>query len=228
MKYLIGVDEAGRGPAIGSMFVAGYMIPEDQMIYLNGAPVIRDSKKLSPRQRETGVRILKQIPGHHIAVREATADVVDKRVRKQELNVLTIEMVHEILLELLVKAQPTDDVVVLLDSLSDDTKLYQQAYDDVITQYKNAQIRAYTQADSSFKVVGAASVIAKSERDHHVAELNAEMRVLGLGEFGSGYPADRRTVDFMKRNRDWSGLQNICRQSWPTWQRLVIGVEKNA
>jgi ribonuclease HII len=46
---ICGVDEAGRGPVIGPLVIAGVMLESESM--LDGLNV-RDSKKCTPRRRE--------------------------------------------------------------------------------------------------------------------------------------------------------------------------------
>ena len=48
---LLGADEAGKGPVIGSMFVAGLVIEEEKLFDLAGFGV-KDSKLLAPAKRE--------------------------------------------------------------------------------------------------------------------------------------------------------------------------------
>ncbi len=48
---LLGVDEAGKGPVIGSMFVAGLVIDEEKLFDL-AAIGVKDSKQLTPERRE--------------------------------------------------------------------------------------------------------------------------------------------------------------------------------
>ena len=52
MVKVAGVDEAGRGPAIGPLVVAGILFDEETAEVLPSMGV-RDSKKLSPRRRES-------------------------------------------------------------------------------------------------------------------------------------------------------------------------------
>lgn len=58
MRYLIGVDEAGRGALAGPVCVGAVLYPEDfdwreafSLVTRKGAPKLRDSKQLSAQQR---------------------------------------------------------------------------------------------------------------------------------------------------------------------------------
>ncbi len=57
MKVL-GIDEAGRGPVIGPMIMAGFMIDEEKIPELKKIGV-KDSKLLTPQKREELNKILK-------------------------------------------------------------------------------------------------------------------------------------------------------------------------
>jgi ribonuclease HII len=48
-KYIVGIDEAGRGPLAGPMAIGILALPKNHKLSLVG---IRDSKKLSPLKRE--------------------------------------------------------------------------------------------------------------------------------------------------------------------------------
>ena len=48
--WIIGVDEAGRGPVIGPLVVAALAIPPDDIEKLSKLQV-KDSKELSPNER---------------------------------------------------------------------------------------------------------------------------------------------------------------------------------
>lgn len=52
MKYLIGIDEVGRGPLAGPVVVAAVAIPSQFRVSRFSLRVLRDSKKLSEKQRE--------------------------------------------------------------------------------------------------------------------------------------------------------------------------------
>ncbi len=72
-------------------------------------------------------------------------------------------------------------------------------------------------ADRDNRVVGAASIVAKVERDRAIAVLASE-----LGEeIGSGYPCDPRTVAAVRRHLASDGLPPPwIRRTWRTVQRV--------
>ena len=72
---LLGVDEAGKGPVIGSMFVAGLVIEEDRLFDLAGFGV-RDSKLLTPARREILARKILSVATDHYIL-EVKPQVID-------------------------------------------------------------------------------------------------------------------------------------------------------
>jgi ribonuclease HII len=71
-------------------------------------------------------------------------------------------------------------------------------------------------ADVNYPVVAAASIVAKVRRDELISELHKK-----YGFFGSGYPADHRTIAFLERwVREHGELPEFARKSWKTAQRI--------
>jgi ribonuclease HII len=63
IKYLIGIDEVGRGPLAGPVAVCSFMIKDDSLLKNqeeNKLPKLKDSKKLSVKQREIWFEYLKK------------------------------------------------------------------------------------------------------------------------------------------------------------------------
>ena len=72
-------------------------------------------------------------------------------------------------------------------------------------------------ADRKYPVVSAASIIAKYLRDRHIEDLH---RI--YGDFGSGYPSDPKTLNWLRRFKDINDLPPIVRRSWSTIKKLGI------
>ena len=67
-------------------------------------------------------------------------------------------------------------------------------------------------ADSIFPVVAAASIIAKVHRDRQIISLKSK-----FGDFGSGYPSDLRTRDYIKRYIEkYHEAPSFARKKWRT------------
>lgn len=67
-------------------------------------------------------------------------------------------------------------------------------------------------ADSKYPVASAASVIAKVTREREVDRIK---EVIG-DDFGSGYPSDEQTVEYIRRNLGSNALKQFLRERWHT------------
>jgi len=77
----------------------------------------------------------------------------------------------------------------------------------------NKKIICQHRADSNFIVVGAASIIAKVERDAAIKKIEQMSGFL----IGSGYPNDPVTINFLKKYfRKYNSFPEFVRQSWQT------------
>ncbi len=71
---ICGIDEAGAGPLIGPLVVAGVIFPPD----IEEIPYVFDSKQISEENREIIKARILAIPGIQYAIVELSADEVDK------------------------------------------------------------------------------------------------------------------------------------------------------
>ena len=75
-KFLVGVDEAGRGPLAGPVVAAAVILPEDFPV-----EILEDSKKLTAKKREAAYIVIREKAIAYQIV-ELPAEVVD------EINIL--------------------------------------------------------------------------------------------------------------------------------------------
>lgn len=89
------------------------------------------------------------------------------------------------------------------------------------------EITVAKKADSTYAIVSAASICAKVTRDHALQVWTcAELPAITYKDFGSGYPADPVTKQFLRDNCDpVFGFPSLVRFSWSTAGALL---EKNA
>lgn len=207
MKYIAGVDEAGRGPLIGDLFMAIVVIDSEQDSFLRSLGV-KDSKRLTRSRRE---ELFRYIVGtaRVVAVTRITPSAIDR----ENINTLEIKSLCRLLTKVLTI---TSIERVYIDAFASPDKIKEHvrpclkslSIDNVIAEHG---------ADSLYTVVGAASIVAKVLRDIHVDELK-----MVYGDFGSGYPSDRRTVDWLKnyyqRHRS---IPPIVRRSWKTVENII-------
>jgi len=210
MKSILGIDEAGRGPVIGPMVIAGYCIDEEKIELLKSLGV-RDSKELTRKQREEIYdEIIKLTDKYkYIIIGPKT---IDHYVYKNRLNYLEFENMVKIIEEI----KPN---TVIIDSPLVNTK---KVIEYIKNNLKiNVEIIAENKADKNYPVVSAASIIAKVIRDKEIDKIEKKINI----NFGSGYPSDERTIKAIKEN--YEILKNYIRESWMTVKRIKIGDQKN-
>jgi ribonuclease HII len=205
-----GVDDAGRGPVIGPLVVAGIRIEESQISRLKLLGV-KDSKQLPA---ETRTRLSKEIPGivDECQIVELPAGELDRIVNRapkfQRLNLLEAKAMAEVI----EKLKPE---IAYVDSSDTRTERFKNNILDCLS-FK-PRIVSEHKADVNYPVVSAASIIAKVHRDSRIDELKRE-----YGEIGSGYAHDPLTVKFLREYYSGHGdFPPIVRRSWKTLQNIL-------
>ncbi len=204
-----GVDEAGRGSLIGPMVVAGVSVRSSKLMFLQESKV-KDSKLLLPKTRRRLYDIIAE-NAEMITVTEVSPKEIDKYVKfgkkLHKLNYLEVITMAKII-------EALDVRTVYVDC--PDVKPARYASDILSLSSGEPRIIAEHHADRNYVVVSAASIIAKVTRDRRIDELAKEH-----GFFGSGYPSDLRTVEFV---RNWienkGNIPDFVRQSWKSLRKI--------
>ncbi|WP_273837749.1 ribonuclease HII [Halococcus sp. PRR34] len=219
MERSFGVDEAGRGPVLGSLFVA--CVRADPAVLPAG---IDDSKRLSPARRETLADELRADDRIAVATREVTPSTID--APDTDLNALTIEAAGatiDSVASIGADAKATaDGLAGVVDACDTDTERFGRRVHEAATA--DVEITAEHGADEEHALVGAASVVAKVARDAHIADLADEH-----GPIGSGYPSDPTTREFLAEYvREHGDLPPFARRSWKTSREALAAAEQSA
>lgn len=206
---IAGIDEAGKGPVIGPTCIGGVKIEESRAHILKVLGVA-DSKKLTPKKREQLAAQIKKYADSFFIL-EVSPSQIDELRKIMSMNEIMVVCFSKVLEHL----KPD---VVFVDAA--DVKAERFAY-NLRRQYaktspahaEKIEIICEHQADTVYPVVSAASIIAKVRRDELIEELKQEW-----GDFGSGYPSDPKTKEFLlKWGKEHSGeFPSIVRQSWQT------------
>jgi len=206
MVLLAGVEEAGRGPVIGPMVMCGVVINEKDSDKLRSIGA-KDSKLLTPKTRELLFdQITSMVERYEVVV--ISPKEIDKYVMSSALNLNWLEAIKSA--ELINKLMPDK---VILDCPSNNDKSY-VAYVRKYVIKKSIKLVAEHKADLTYPVVSAASIIAKVVRDREIEELKKKHKV----NFGSGYPSDPITIEFLKKN--WKKY-DFFRKSWATYKQFA-------
>jgi ribonuclease HII len=115
-----------------------------------------------------------------------------------------------------------EEVDVIIDCPSVNTKEWKLTVEKFLNNKEKIKIKAEHKADFNYPVVSAASIIAKESREEEVAKLKKELQI----DFGSGYPADPKTVEFIEKNHADPLYSKIIRHSWSTVKKLKSNQKK--
>jgi ribonuclease HII len=197
---IAGVDEAGRGPVLGPLVVAGVAAKSPGHLRKLGA---RDSKMLTPERREEVAQAIRAYAT--CEVRVLPAEELNRKMATRTLNDIEVEAFADILRVL----APERAVV---DACDVNEKRFGHNIARLLPQPCCA-ITSRHGADASHAIVGAASIIAKVTRDAIIKDIERE-----IGEpIGSGYPHDPITQQFLRGWRAARGnLPPHTRVYWST------------
>lgn len=203
-----GVDEAGKGPVLGSMFAAA--VRADPAGLPDG---VGDSKDISPARRERLDRRIRESAAV-VAVTEIPVERIDDP--ETDMNTLTVAAHAEALAPV-----ARDGLAGTVDAGDTDAARFGQRVADRIEPV--VELTAEHGADESDPLVGAASIVAKVARDAHVETLAGQ-----YGEVGSGYPSDPTTRTFLANYVERHGeLPDCARASWSTCEDVLAAAQQS-
>ncbi len=207
MTLLAGIDEAGRGPIIGSLFIAGILINEEDSARLKTIGA-KDSKLLLHKKRITLAKQILKIAKNN-KVLNVSPEEIDKAVNGHDglnLNWLEARKTAEILNYL----RPDKAII---DCPSPNTK----AYTNYLKKFLNNQdIELIIDHKAErYEVVAAASIIAKVSREEEIEEIE---KTIGQ-KVGTGYMSNLQCQKFVKENFDKH--PELFRKSWMPYKRQI-------
>ncbi|MBN1644894.1 ribonuclease HII, partial [Candidatus Woesearchaeota archaeon] len=92
MALICGIDEAGKGPAIGPLVICALVIKEEDIPKLKALGV-KDSKLLTPRTRERMFNEIKKIAKRHKIVKIQPKEIDDIIMNRKSMNLNWLEAV---------------------------------------------------------------------------------------------------------------------------------------
>lgn len=162
MHWICGVDEAGRGPLVGSV-VAGAVVLDPK----HPIEGLKDSKKLSAARREFLYQEI-QLKAKAWGVGEASPIEID------EINILQATM--------LAMRRAIEDLAIRLGSWPDKALIDGNRCPEL-----PIEAEAIVQGDAKEPAISAASIIAKVTRDHQMMALHERYPQYGFAQH-MGYP----------------------------------------
>jgi ribonuclease HII len=209
----MGIDEAGRGPAVGPMVMAAVCLDTRAAAALTRAG-LRDSKAYGagPEARAARAEMAVEVRRRALWAMVVVVDVcdIDRRVARGELNVLEREVADR-----MIQAGPAIDRII-----ADGATLFGAL------GARHPHLQARNGAEERHAAVAAASVLAKVRRDALYDRIAARYRH-ELGEIiGGGYVNDG-TRRFLRAYAERHGrLPPEARRTWPhPYLRDILGEE---
>ncbi|HOC97322.1 MAG TPA: ribonuclease HII [Candidatus Pacearchaeota archaeon] len=206
--FILGIDEAGKGPVIGPMVIAGCLIDtsiEREFKRLG----IKDSKELTPKRREFLANIVRE-KAETFEIIVVHPKEIDKSLNSgMNLNNLESRKIAEIINKI---NKGYKKIKVVIDCPSVGVTKWVDALKMKINNLSNLEITCEHKADKNYVAVSAASILAKSIREK---EMNILREKYG-DEIGSGYTSDPATIHFLELHADNPKNASIFRKTWET------------
>lgn len=192
MKYIIGIDEVGRGPLAGPVTVCAVMVlKKDYASLKRQCPKLRDSKKLSPAMREKWLAKINQLRDQgkisyaHTSISNSVIDKKGIAVAIKTALAKSLEKFH---------IDPVECEVLLDGSLR------------APIEYKNQ--KTIIKGDEKECVISLASIVAKVHRDGYMKKVAKKYPGFGF-EVHKGYGTAVHRAAILKK-----GVSAIHRQSF--------------
>lgn len=211
MKTILGIDEAGRGAVLGPLVVAGAaFFEDDETLETLYAHNVRDSKLLTATAREKLARLVRSLKHRY-----RTTTVSPARIDKHSLNELEIQKTAS-----LINALKPHTTFLDVPTSGAGIGRYCAAVGERCSHA--CDIEGANGMDGTNIVVAAASILAKERREHEVRKLHKT-----YGDFGSGYPSDPKTREWLKNWRQQEdSWPEVVRTKWATLRKLQITSSK--
>ena len=202
----IGIDEAGRGPMFGRVYIGAVVLPKDSKQF--DFSKMKDSKKFHSDKKIK--EVAEYIKLHAIAWTVTYAEHTD--IDAKNIRRATIDCMHNAVNEIMEKMNTTPDKLYLLVDGNDFIPMMKLC-DDSYIQIPHKCIES---GDNTYASIAAASILAKVTRDEYVIQMckeNPELNTRYDLESNKGYGT--------KKHMDGIKLHGISQ-----WHRKSFGLCK--
>ncbi len=209
-RLTLGIDEAGRGPAIGPMVMAAVALDSRSAAILTRAGLC-DSKTYGAGEDAHAVRCeldkMIRARAKFVTVVEVEHTVIDERVSRGELNVLE----REVATTMIEKAHADLTAAALtIDKIIADGK---RMFAPLCARFE--KFESHDRAEEKHAAVAAASVVAKVIRDDRFNQIKRQYEGQLGPIMGGGY-ANAATRKWLRAYVELHGkLPAEARLSWP-------------
>jgi ribonuclease HII len=202
----IGIDEAGRGPMFGRVYIGAAVLPKDSKQF--DFSKMKDSKKFHSDKKIK--EVAEYIKSHAIAWSVTYAEHTD--IDAKNIRRATIDCMHNAVNEIMEKMNTTPDKLYLLVDGNDFIPMMKLC-DDSYIQIPHKCIES---GDNTYASIAAASILAKVTRDEYIMQMckeNPELNTRYDLEINKGYGT--------KKHMDGIKLHGISQ-----WHRKSFGLCK--
>jgi len=208
--WLVGIDEAGRGPVIGPLVITIFACKEEMVDELRTSGV-KDSKLLSAKKRIELAKMLDENESFYSETAVISAQEIDNYVDSTSLNDLEITYFGRLIDNL--PEHITKNCQIMLDACEVNTDNFTQKVLRKLKKFDYKEnISSENKADLNHTHVACASILAKQKRETEVSRIREE---LGL-DIGSGYPSDPKTKSAVLVMTKGDSPNEYLRFSWST------------
>ncbi|MEK7168340.1 MAG: ribonuclease HII [Patescibacteria group bacterium] len=208
IKYIIGIDEVGRGPLAGPVVVAALAVPTK--LRIKNAELrknfksakLRDSKKLSLKQREIWFEYVKKHPKIFYAIASVSPKVIDKINISNAANLAATRAFQKLVNSYAIASVLTRRrAKIFLDG-----GLYFPKFLNSKSYILNS--RTIIRGDEKIPAIALASIVAKVTRDRMMRKLHKKYPQYGFDKH-KGYGTKKHFKAIRKH-----GLSPIHRKSF--------------
>ena len=213
---ILGIDDAGRGPVIGPMVLAGVLINEKQEAKLKKHDV-RDSKQIHNSHMAKFAEIVKDNCLVYKIVKSSPSEIDSYLLGETNLNEVEAIKSAFIVNEINEKFK-NEKIKLIVDCPSNNIFAWRSSLIKKIKNKDNLEIHCEHKADVNHIAVGAASILAKATREQEMEKIQKQYE--NLGKVGSGYASDPITQEFLKEHGKELRNSGMFRKTWQTWKSL--------
>jgi ribonuclease HII len=202
----VGIDEAGRGPMFGRVYIGAVVLPKDSKQF--DFSKMKDSKKFHSDKKIK--EVAEYIKSHALAWSVTYAEHTD--IDSKNIRRATIDCMHNAVNELMEKMNTSPDKLYLLVDGNDFIpmmKLCEESYIQI-------PHKCIESGDNTYASIAAASILAKVTRDEYIIQMckeNPELNTKYDLESNKGYGT--------KKHMDGIKLHGISQ-----WHRKSFGLCK--
>ena len=177
-RFEIGVDEAGRGPMFGPLYVAAVVLPKEsddsQGFHYDW---MKDSKKFTSKKKIA--EVAEHIKTHAVAWHVAAISAAE--IDRINIRQAVFRGMHECIREVIRKTSETTETPRLADYMGlidgNDFAPY-FVYDETADTMEYMRHETFEGGDNRFCAIAAASILAKCDRDAHMLDLCQQFPIL--------------------------------------------------